>query len=54
MSKDHILVKYCRDIRELSDFLKGVHPDDIITITQKHGFTIIYKSNSRLHWEYVK
>lgn len=54
MSKEHILVKYCSRISELSDFLSGIHPDDIISITQTHGFTVIYKSNSRLHWEYTK
>ena len=54
MSKDHILVKYCSRISELSDFLSGIHPDDIISITQTHGFTVVYKSNSRIHWEYVK
>lgn len=52
MVKQHILTDYCAGIKELSVFLKRIHPDDIIAITQRVGYTVVYKSNSEFSWKY--
>jgi cephalosporin hydroxylase len=42
--------KYCRDIKVLSEFLKKLKPDELITVTEKHGYTVIFKSNEKYDW----
>jgi len=54
MSKHHLLTEYCSGIGDLSSFLENIHPDDIISITQKYGYTVVYKSNSPYSWKYSK
>lgn len=54
MERNHVLVKYCSEIIELSRFLKKIHPDDIIAITERYGYTVVYKSNSEYVGDYKK
>lgn len=39
---------YLRDLQALRDFLKKLSPDELISITENVGYTVIWKSNKEL------
>jgi cephalosporin hydroxylase len=40
-----IHIKYCSDLVELRNFLKKISPDQLITVTEKIGYTVIWNSD---------
>lgn len=52
--KPHVMTEYAMDVSELSEFLKGINAEDIITITERAGYTVIYRSNSPYSGMYKK
>ena len=43
--------EYCSDLMELYDFLDKANENnyEIISVTQKYGYTIIYKDDKFIH-----
>jgi hypothetical protein len=43
----HIHVKFCSRLIELATFLEKITPEELITVTEGSGYTVIWKSNDR-------
>jgi len=54
MEREYILVEYCRGITELTEFLEEINPDDLMEVSERAGYTVVYKSRSRHSWEYER
>lgn len=54
MSKNYTRTKYLGKVSELSEFLRDIHPDDVIAVTQNVGYTVVYKSSNPLYWKHEK
>ncbi|MET3505439.1 hypothetical protein ABMB67_001528 [Halalkalibacter oceani] len=43
----YIHTKYCCDISDLRDFLRKLHSEELVTVTQEVGYTVIWKSDEK-------
>jgi uncharacterized protein YpbB len=46
----YIHTEFCSDISDLSKFLKKLKPEELITVTQRTGYTVIWKSDKEYDW----
>lgn len=49
--KRYIHVEYCRSISELTTFLEKLQPEQIISITEKNGYTVVWYSDKEYSWQ---
>lgn len=47
----YIHTKYCPKISDLSDFLRTLYPQQIVAITERVGYTVVWKSNKEYSWQ---
>ena len=46
----YIHATYMGRIKDLNEFLRKLSPDELITVTESTGYTIIWKSNKQHDW----